>query len=253
MPTIMIFDTETTSVTEKKFCYNVGYTIFDTDTRAVICTKDYVVEQCWHNNALFATAYYADKRPIYVAAMRSRKATLDKWGYIMRSMAHDIREYKVEAAYAYNSPFDDEVFTFNCDWYKTLNPLDTIPVYDIRGMVSEYVTNTADYRLFCEQYERFTDTGNYSGTAETVYQYLTGNPFFIEEHTALADAIIETEILSHCLDLGAEIGKEYKVMRILPRYNAKPIIIKVDGEVIYKGFYKKKTTSRETVHYKTEV
>lgn len=254
MANIMIFDTETTTAKDpKKFCYNVGYVILDTDTHAAICKKEYIIEQCWHNVALFATAYYAEKRPIYVQAMRAHKATMDKWGYVMRDMKRDIREHKVEYAYAYNSPFDDEVFTFNCDWYKTNNPLDTVPVLDIRGMVSEYITNTQDYREFCETYERFTESGNYSATAETVYQYITQEPGFIEAHTALADSEIEAEILLTCLALGAEVGKEYAVTRQLPRYPETPLTIKIDDKVIYQGIYRKKYIRNGLYSFKTEI
>lgn len=253
MATIAVFDTETISTNEKKFCYNVGYVIIDTDSRATLCKKDFVVEQIWHNRPLFETAYYADKRPLYVSAMRGKRATLDKWGYIMREMAKDFREYKVEFAYAYNSPFDDSVFTFNCDWFKTSNPLDTIPVLDIRGMVSEFITNTTDYIQFCEDHERFTEGGNYSATAETVYQYVMQDTDFVEEHTALADSEIEAEILLTCLDLGAEIGKEYNVSRVLWRNNDKPLTVKVDGNVIYSGTYCKKYVREGLYSFTTKI
>lgn len=252
MPNIMVFDTETVS-TDKRFCYNVGYVIFNTEERVILCKKEYIVQQCWHNLPLFATAYYADKRSLYVAAMRGKRATLDKWGYIMRDMKRDMRENNVEYAYAYNSPFDDEVFTFNCDWYKTNNPLENVPVLDIRGMVSEFITNTSDYRDFCETYQRFTDSGNYSGNAETVYQYITQNSEFIEAHTALADSEIEMEILTTCLDLGAEIGKEYKVTPQLHRYPIEPLTIKVDGEIVYQGHYRKKYVRKGLYSFNTQV
>ena len=252
MPNIMVFDTETISV-DKRFCYNVGYVIFNTEERVILCKKEYIVQQCWHNLALFATAYYADKRPLYVSAMRGKRATMDKWGYIMRDMKRDIREHHVEYAYAYNSPFDDEVFSFNCDWYKTSNPLDTIPVLDIRGPVSEFITNTQDYCDFCETYQRLTDSGNYSGNAETVYQYITQDSEFAEAHTALADSEIEMEILTTCLDLGAEIGKEYKVTSQIHRYPIEPLTIKIDGEVIYQGTYRKKYVRKGLYSFKTKI
>lgn len=253
MAIVMVFDTETISATEKKFCYNVGYVIFDTDSRAVLCKKDYVVEQCWHNPMLFATAHYAEKKPLYISAMRGKRAILDKWGYIMRDMARDIRENKVAYAYAYNSPFDDSVFSFNCEWYRTNNPLENIPVLDIRGPVSEFITNTTDYKDFCETYQRFTDTGNYSGNAETVYQYIMQDPDFIEKHTALADSEIEMEILTTCLDLGAEIGKTYKVTSQIHRYEPKPLTIKVDGETLYSGQYRKKYIRNGLYSFHTQV
>lgn len=253
MAIVMVFDTETTDVGEKPFCYNVGWVITDTDSHLSFIKRDFVVEQIWHNLPLFSTAYYAEKRNLYIQAMRSRKAILDKWGYVLRQMARDIKEYKVEYAYAYNSPFDDRVFQFNCDWFKTINPLENIPVLDIRGMVSEFITNTEEYKDFCETNLRFTESGNYSATAETVYQYITAQPDFAEAHTALADSEIETEILLECLGLGAEIGKEYKVIRQLPRYQEMPFAIKVDGETIYKGTYKKKYVRNGLYCFKTKI
>ena len=240
MPNVIVFDTETTSVNEKPFCYNVGYTIADTETREIKVRKDFVVEQIWHNIPLFSTSYYAEKRPIYVSAMRGKRAIMDKWGYIMREMMNDIRKHNVEFAFAYNSPFDDRVFTYNCDWFKTNNPLEKIPVLDIRGMVSEFVTNTEEYRSFCEELQLFTESGNYSGTAEAVYKYITNDPEFEEAHTALSDAEIETEILFHCLDLGAELGKNYSVSKFIARNVEKPLKIVVDGKIIHEGGYVKK-------------
>lgn len=240
MPNVIVFDTETTSVNEKPFCYNVGYTIADTDECKVLLKKDFVVEQIWHNIPLFSTAYYAEKRPLYISAMRGKRATLDKWGYIMREMVNDIRKYEVEAAFAYNSPFDDRVFAYNCEWFHTNNPLEKIPVIDIRGMVSEFITNEEDYTNFCEENQLFTESGNYSGTAEAVYRYITNNPEFVEAHTAMSDAEIETEILFECLARGAELMKNYPVTKFIARNIEKPLKIVVDGKIIHEGGYIKK-------------
>ena len=170
---VIVFDTETTSL-EKPFCYNIGYDIMDTDSGLLIVRRDFVVEQIWHNLPLFSTAYYAEKRSLYVSAMKGRRATLDKWGYIMRIIARDIKDYDIKSAYAYNSPFDEKVLDYNNDWYKTINPFDTVPIYDIRGYAVRFLVDDA-YKLFCEQHSYFTDTGNYSTTAEVVYRYLSGN------------------------------------------------------------------------------
>ena len=237
---VMVFDTETTGVGEKPFCYNVGYVILDLETKEQFVKKDFVVEQIWHNVPLFCSAYYADKRPIYVSAMRGKRATMDKWGYIMREMMNDIRKYEVEAAYAYNSPFDDRVFTFNNDWFHTNNPLDNVPVIDIRGMVSAFISNTKEYKAFCEEHQLLTESGNYSATAENVYRFIIGDTEFIEAHTALADSQIEAEILLECIKLGADPMKNYPVSRFIPRNVEKPLKIVVDGETIFNGSYVKK-------------
>ena len=124
----IVFDTETTNL-DKPFCYNVGYKIIDSNGNTIV-EHDFVVEQIWHNMPLFSTAYYANKRPLYVGRMRSRQTILDKWGYIMATMRREIKAHNVRYAYAYNAPFDDKVFGYNCDYYKTLNPLDTVEVIE---------------------------------------------------------------------------------------------------------------------------
>jgi hypothetical protein len=70
---IVVFDTETTSL-EKPFCYNIGYVIADIESGNVLLKKDFVVEQVWHNPMLFTTAYYFDKREIYISRMKGKKA-----------------------------------------------------------------------------------------------------------------------------------------------------------------------------------
>lgn len=227
---IVVFDTETTNL-EKPFCYNIGYAIVSTDTYETLVKRDYVVEQVWHNPMLFTTAYYADKREIYVKAMRSRKTVMAKYGYICQSMIRDFIKYNVEGAYAFNSPFDDKVFTFNCEWFKCNNPFDNMPIFDIRGYVHNFIVDD-NYKSFCEDYGYFTDSGNYSTTAETVYRFITGNTDFIEDHTALSDSEIESAILLKCIDNGAIINTPYEVRRSVKREVEKFLKVNTrDGEV----------------------
>lgn len=236
---ILVFDTETTSL-EKPFCYNVGYLIYDTTNNEVLKKVDYVVDQIWHNLELFSTAYYAEKRSVYVTAMRARKTLLRKYGNIMNSIANDIEEYRVTDAYAYNSGFDERVFEFNCDWFKCANPLDLVTVHDIRGYVHRSIAFTEGYQQFCDNYQRYTEAGNYSTTAETVTQYLRADPKFIEDHTALSDSIIECEILVECVRRGLEYGKDYKVYQSIPRGTLKEFqIVDAEGE-IHKYYYTSK-------------
>lgn len=211
---ILVFDTETTSV-NKPFCYNVGYCIVDTTTRETLVERDFVVEQIWHNLPLFATAYYAEKRPLYIASLRTRKSIMEKWGKIMQILKKDIATYKVESAYAYNSPFDDGVFAMNNDWFRTNNPLETIPIHDIRGYAHHFIVND-DYKKFCDKHGLYTEAGNYSTTAEAMYKYLADDTF-VEEHTALADSKIEKDILLECLDRGALIDTDYPVLNSVER------------------------------------
>ena len=230
---IVVFDTETVSL-EKPFCYNIGYTIVNVDNGETLVKRDYVVEQVWHNPMLFITAYYADKRDIYVAAMRSRKTVMAKYGYICQAMIRDFIKYEVAGAYAFNSPFDDKVFTYNSDWFKCNNPFDNIPIFDIRGYVHQFMVDD-NFKKFCEDNGYFTDSGNYSTTAEVVYRYLTGNTEFIEDHTALSDSEIETDILLECIKRGALINTTYEVKRSIER-KVNKVLTLIDKEENFHQF-----------------
>lgn len=236
---IVVFDTETTDI-EKPFCYNIGYVIADSDTKAILCKRDYVVEQVWHNLMLFTTAYYADKREMYVDYMRRRKMLMDKYGYITQTMIRDFKAFNVELAFAYNSPFDTKVFEYNCDWFKCINPFDNIEIKDIMNYTHTFIAFTQEYKNFCDLHERYTDRGNYSTSAETMYQFISNNPNFCEEHTALADSEIELEILLYCLDKGAKIDGQYKRYSSVPRDIPKELkVIDTNGH-INTFTYKKK-------------
>lgn len=247
---IIVFDTETTSL-EKPFCYNVGYTIYDTDNDEKVLSKDYVVEQVWHNPMLFTTAYYADKREIYVNRMRSRKTKLEKWGYITQQMYRDIKDFEVAIGFAYNSPFDVGVFTYNCEWFKTINPLDTIKVIDIRGYVHRAIAFTEEFQNFCDTHGYFTESGNYSTTAETLFRYISDNTEFVEEHTALADSLIECDILAHCCRVNCVFGEEYKVYSSIPKYEVKTFeVVDNDGEVYtFQYTNKRKLTNKDGLKF----
>ena len=243
---IVVFDTETTSL-EKPFCYNIGIIGYDTETKEILFRKEWIIEQIWHNLPLFNSAYYAEKRPIYVAKMRGRTAHLDKYGYVMQRMNRLFQNYNIEGAYAFNSDFDKRVFNFNCDWYKCLNPFDTMPIFDIRAYAQNRIAFTKGYQTFCEKNSLFTDSGNYPSTAESLCQYISNNADFKEEHTALNDSQIELEILLQCIARGAKWNEEYKTYRSIPRRKMKLLELKArDGVTRYFAFEGMRWTKNKT-------
>lgn len=251
MDYVMVLDTETTGL-EKCFCYDISWVIMNKEDGSLVHFSSNVVEQVWHNLPLFESAYYKEKREKYIEMMRRHEMVMDKWGYIMQQLKRDIKKYDIKSVYAYNSDFDDKVIKYNCDWFKCNNPLETIPIYDIWGYASKYITCTPEYRNFCEINSRFTDTGNYKGSAEVVYQYLTHNPDFIEEHMGLFDSEIEAQILFECINHGGNWDFDYKVEKILFRPIMHPFTIKVDGTEVFNGEYLKKYVRNDTYNFKTK-
>ena len=67
---------------------------------------------------------------------------------------------------------------------------------------------------------------------KTLFQYLTGDSEFEEEHTALADSEIELEILKMCTYKGAEYGKAYKTCQSIIRKQVRVLTIEHKGKQI---------------------
>ena len=86
----------------------------------------------------------------------------------------------------------------------------------------------------------FTESGNYSTTAEALFKYIDKNIEFEEEHTALADTTIEAKILFECIRRGCEYGKEYKIYKTIPRSVERVLTIETPNEII-KFPYTKRT------------
>lgn len=244
---IIVFDTETTSLI-KPFCYDIGYIIINSDNWQTLKEGSFIVEQTWHNLPLFCSAYYADKRPNYIKEMKAKKIKMDKFGYICQQIKRDINNFNVDTGFAYNSKFDEKVFNFNCDWYKCINPFDNIPIKDIRGFVHHNLMNEKFYR-FCEENSLFTESKNYSTTAEDIYKYITNNIEFVESHTALDDSKIESEILKFCVEKGADLNKDYNAFRSIERKVIKNLIIETEEETyLYK--YRKIWINKEKTKIK---
>lgn len=237
---ILVFDTETVDV-EHAFCYNVGYTIVNIETREKLLKRDYVIEQVWENKMLFSTSYYAEKKQLYINALRGRKASIKHWGHTMQRMIKDIQEFNVEFAYAFNSPFDVRVFDFNSEWFKTSNALDYVQTIDIRGLINKLLFSD-EYKAFCEENGYYTESGNYSGNAETLTKFIRQDIDFVEDHTALSDSLIEADIILYMIDkYGVDITQEGKVYATVPRETEREMVIVHNG-VEHKFTYLKKIT-----------
>jgi len=234
---IIVFDTETIGL-EKCFCYDIGYIVVNVESKNVLAKNEFIIEQVWNNKQLFETAYYCDKKELYVSKMRGRKAKLVNWGYAITQVIKDIKNFNVEGIYAYNSNFDTKVIDFNAEWYKTRNFLDYAPIFDIWGYTSELITSELanDYVEFCEKNALISESGNIQNNADSWGKFFNGLEWN-EEHTALSDTEIESKILLYCFENGLTPQTEYKVKKCIESNSKqeKELIIKHnDKEIVYK-------------------
>jgi hypothetical protein len=191
---ILVLDTETLGVADPRV-YNLGWLVYDTADGKVISARDYLIKELYDNSELMNTAYYANKIPLYEEMLADGKCRRIKWGYALRRLAREMKG--VDGIYAFNSRFDVRSIAKTCELLKSKNPT-ADGISDIwKGLANPNITSTREYQEFCKANGKMTKhkTPRCRENAETLFAYLTGNPNYIEQHTALADCEIELAIL----------------------------------------------------------
>ncbi len=247
--------------------YDMGWTITNRKGE-IIDSKQFLVAEIFSVPAVFNTAYYADKRPIYLDMIKKGEIAVLPWNNIVEIFMEDLD--KVNAVGAYNSMFDfkkaipftelyvsklysPDYYAWEAIQYKLCETIISTPykkdetkifepdvfkfrgneymLFDLWGLATKVLLNNASYKKKCLQYNLISASGMYFKTsAETSYQYLMNKYDFIESHTALSDATIETFILSkiasrHAIEIGItffpfrELGETTDFVQRLKRPN----------------------------------
>lgn len=216
----------------KPLIYDIGWTICDRAGN-IHERKQFLIAETFSVPAVFNTAYYAEKRPIYLEMLRKGETTIKPWNEVMEIFMADTAE--VDSVGAFNSMFDfkkaipftelyvnmlyspdyfrwEEIQRKSCkriafekpsnDYNPEFDPDHFLfrgrlyDLFDLWGLATTYLLNNVTYKNNCLKYGMITNSGVYFKTsAETSYRYLCDKYDFIESHTALDDAIIESYIL----------------------------------------------------------
>ena len=106
---------------------------------------------------------------------------------------NDIKKHHVSRVFAYNVSFDNRAifYLIGIDAFAEMS----VDWCDIISGILTAKLLTKNYVNWCFTNGFTTETGIASYKAEVVYRYLTGQLNFEEEHTGLADVLIEYEIL----------------------------------------------------------
>ena len=223
----------------KPLVYDIGWTITDRQGN-IVKKENFLVQETFFIPNVFNTAYYRDKRPIYMKLLEKGEIDVANWNDIIELLISDLEQ--VDLTTAYNACFDfkkaipfteryiSALYTTNYqEWEDNqkrqckemvkngksnakndeyLNPYFELrgtkyPIADLWCIACERLININKYRNFCLERDLVTASVIYfKSSAETSFQYLMNDYDFIEEHTALSDALIESQILTKALKKG---------------------------------------------------
>ena len=194
----MVLDTETCDLTGS--VYDVGYTIADRKGN-IATTRNWLVKEIFTDAKKMMGAFYAKKMFSHYAPMLNDGAVkLAAWSDIVQTMRDDCAAFGVTSIAAYNAAFDFRVMAAT---HKMLGHTDRILPKGLKKLcIWQFACET---KLSQKSYVKMalangwvSPKGNIKTGAEFAYRYTTHRPEFIEDHTALSDAIIETTILAAC-------------------------------------------------------
>jgi hypothetical protein len=194
---IMVLDTETASL--QGAVYDVGYTIADAKGN-ILLTKTFLIEEVFTDSKKMMGAFFASKMFTHYARMlQDGLIRIESWQHVVDNMRWDTDQHNVNIIAAYNLPFDRRVLAETHKALGYVRPiLPRMKQLDLYRFACEAKLNTQLYRDCATANNWLTDAGNFRTNAECAYRYISGNWDFIESHTALHDAIIETEIMAAC-------------------------------------------------------
>lgn len=214
----------------KPLVYDLGYKIIDRNGNEYL-RRSFLITEIFSVPSIFQTAYYAEKRPLYIQALKNGDIILTDWNAAIETLIDDLQE--VDAVGAYNAMFDfKKAITFTERYINALYSEDydkweqrqrasanTIiqgqvtpsnldlsvfrirdfekPIFDLWGLACDNLLNNDNFRDFCDELSLYTQSKQYySTTAETAYKFITNNVNFQEAHTAINDADIEADIFT---------------------------------------------------------
>lgn len=210
--TIMILDTETANIEPtdsvkrgNNLTYNIGWSVLTPCNGEVLEQRSYLAEEIFiGEQERMASCYFAAKIPQYYDGLWSGEYELASFFYILLDLYRACEEYGVTAICAHNAAFDVDALNTTLRWLTGLDSIRALPegieIWDSMKMANSIFGKRPTYRKFCEENGFMTKhaTPRVRLSAEVLYRFIINDVTFEEEHTALADVLIETEIVLAC-------------------------------------------------------
>lgn len=235
----------------KPLIYDLGWTICDAKGK-IYRKRSYLITEIFSVPSVFNTAYYKEKRPQYLEKLKAGSISLRTWKEATEILERDLLEVQAVGAYnaafdfkkaipftekyieaLYSSDFQrwEEVQEKVCDNiakgkkavkrdgapefdpYNFQFRNNFYPIFDIWGLACEYLLNTDEYRNTCLANNWITASGKYYQTsAEKAFAYLMNDWEFLESHTAIEDAEIESAIFGKIVEKVGIKGIEFEII-----------------------------------------
>lgn len=208
---VMVLDVETANGVDRTFndglVYDIGFVITDKKGN-VYAERSFCIKEIFDWVDLMKSAYYAEKRPLYYDMLRKKEMEKVSIWQARERIKKAIEYFNIKEVYAYNASFDYTTLNntvrylsgSGCRWFLPYG----VEICDIWHIACQIL---GLQKTFQKENIR-NEKGNLITSAERMYAYMIQDNGFIESHTGLEDAKIESQILARCLRSHKSIDKK---------------------------------------------
>lgn len=210
METIFIIDTETVNKNAEfgfnangNLVFDLGVVVWTTDG-TIVESYNAIVKEVWEDpTAMKNYVFSQDKLNWYKKEIAEGRLLVKPMKDVAAEMRTLYKKYKNPILSAYNVTFDIRAIKDTAIELKAglVFDFDGAEVWDIYHMACQALKGNDNFITACVDNGFVTEKGNIKATAESVYSFIHSDYTFIEDHTALSDAVIEADILEWVLKL----------------------------------------------------
>ena len=207
----ILIDTDTCTSMDHPFVYNFAGSVIDQHGNVYEEGNFINADVFYGMSNLMKSAYYAEKIPQYHEQINAGKITVANWYSVKMWVREMCEKYDVKAIIAHNARFDYRSCTQTqryetCSKYRYFFPYG-VELWDTLRMARQTFGKDEAYKKFCLENGFVVQNDRPKLTAEVLYKYISGDVSFVEEHTGLADTLIEKEIFVQCVQMDPSIEK----------------------------------------------
>lgn len=202
MEKFLVIDVETANGLDFPMVYDFGYAVAD-KTGKIYQTGSFIINDIFEREPeLMTSAYYAKKIPMYLEKIANKEMEVITFMRLRGIVREVMEKYGITTVCAYNARFDRLAMDTTLRYLTKSAKRWFFPYgtnfHCIQHMACQVLFTQKTYVKVAMREGWTTPKGYLKTTAESAFQYITGNYQFEEAHTGLQDVEIEIQIMAVC-------------------------------------------------------
>lgn len=196
---ILVIDVETAGSLNQPLIYDLGCAVMDKKGK-IYYKSSFIIKDIFKNSDLMNGAYYKNKIPKYKDDIRNGDHLYINFANVLQVLKILIDFYNIDTITAYNLAFDKKAIEHTSKYLNlNLDLFNNKEMLCIWSYACEVIFTQKSFYKMAIKHGWVSEKNNLLTNAEICYRYISKDIDFLEEHTGLADVLIECKILAKCI------------------------------------------------------